>query len=236
MPMGKRIGAARAVAVAAVLCGTAMVGTVHEGLAGELPLFVFKPSTLPPKPPPGASARVLGAEPLPLPPKPRVFGTTGKDEVRLPPTSPSLLNEVQKYHLIAKVHDLYAQAGPGINTKINDAHGALTKRQVESVVNNELVSTITERTKEPGSDISFEILTGKLKIQKVKTVRGVNISGGEVNIYKISEILAGIIYACEKLSTPQFSNCVDAAVAEVRAIVIKEIGENDAVAGSNGRK
>jgi hypothetical protein len=275
MPMGKRIGAAGAVAVAAVLCGTAMVGTVHEGLAAELlPPYVFR-------------------EPPPLPPKQWQDNSvlphssvlaTGKDEIKSPPISqpvaprlpaqgelavPSaptdvgeaqeveglrlakpaplavrrgkaaeldFLNEVQTYNLSAKVNDLYAQAGPGIITKINDAHGTLTKSQVESVVNNELVSTITEKTKEPGSDISFEIFTGKLKIQKVTKVWGVDISGGEVNIYKISEALAAIIYACEKLSAPQFSNCLDAAVTQVQAIVIKAIGENDAVAGSNGWK
>jgi hypothetical protein len=228
MPMGKRIGAAGAVAVTAVLCGLAMAATVHEALAAGLlpPRFFEDRSPLPteqyqknlvlPNPENNSACGVLA-------------GCQEKDEVRLPPPPPSGLNGAPTYdlHLNATVDDLYAQAGPGIVAKLKDAHGTLTKNDVESVISNELVSTINDKMKKPGSDISFEILTGKLKIQKAKTIWGVDISGGEVNIYKISEALAAMLYACEKLSSPQFSNCLDAVMADVRTIVIEAIGEND---------
>jgi hypothetical protein len=254
MADGKKIGATGAAAVAAVLGGKALVATVHEAghIPVEAPVVAAGRSAADAAAagavgnsgrPLGSGITALGSSDRDLPGSTHrsgdypssAFDLEGEDKVALPPTVPRSLIVVPSYnfHLTAKVHGLYEQAEPRIIADITDSNSTLTKRQIDSLINKEIVSTINADTKKSNSDISFEVLTGKLKIHKSKTVLGIDVSAGEVNIYKVSAILASGVCACQKLSTEKFRNCVDAAVANVGTIVAKEIREN-AVASSNG--
>lgn len=152
-----------------------------------------------------------GSNVPPLPTLPRAV-------IALPPNYYNL-------HLSMKVHDLFDQAEPHIFAEISHAHGTLTESQVNSIINRELVKTITTNSSKPNSNISFEVATGKLKVQRSATVLGVDFTIGEVNVYKVSAIVAGSVYGCQKLAGSQFHNCVSRAFDGVGIAVRKAMLE-----------
>jgi hypothetical protein len=194
----KKIGAAGAATVAAVLGGKAVVGTVHEAshLAVEIPGVASRGFADAADTAVGSAGRHveglnygtarLGNDGGDYP----LSGFARGSDYVVPPAPRTLivLPPPHNIQLSVKVHSLYDQAEPDIISDINDSHRVLTESQINSLINRELVNTINADTKKSGSNISFEILTGKLKIQKSTTLSGIDISAGEVNVYKVSTL------------------------------------------------
>jgi hypothetical protein len=246
MADGKMIGAAGAAAVAAALGGKALVGSVHVAeMASTAGRDLSEVTDI-------ASTSGRRFESFTENNIGRNFDSFRADDTQLNrgrdfyhsdnslngsnvPPLPTLPRSViafppdyYNFHLSVKVHTLYDRAEPQIITDINHAHGSLTQSQVDSIINRELVKTITIDSSKPNSNISFEVATGKLKVQRSATMLGVDFTVGEVNVYKISAIVAGSVYGCQKLTGSQFHNCVNRAFDGVGRAMRKAILEDSA--------
>jgi len=63
----------------------------------------------------------------------------------------------------------------------------------QSVINAGISKVISNETKTDGSNVKFELLTGKLTIDYSRTFVGVAVSGGAVSVYNITSALAIVI-------------------------------------------
>jgi len=117
-----------------------------------------------------------------------------------------------------KVSSLYGEATPQILNALN-APEALTQQQLESIINAAVKKAIESAAKEEGSGITFEALTGKLKVDLSYTTAFAKVIPGEVNVYEISAAVAAGVIACK--DQPGFIECAKAALA--KAAVAKEM-------------
>jgi hypothetical protein len=56
-----------------------------------------------------------------------------------------------------------------------------------------------------------------------RTVFGMRLTGGEVNVYKVSAKLAVGVVACEALAAPELKKCANVALAKVGSAVAQEL-------------
>jgi len=92
-----------------------------------------------------------------------------------------------------------------------------------SVAYNDLRSAAQQAEKEPAAKVSFEVLSGKIKIDASQTIAGVRISGGEINVYKTSMAIGAAVIACNAVADSQFKDCIaDAAKKALKKSLEKE--------------
>jgi hypothetical protein len=156
------------------------------------------------------------------------------------PPSSSVVSTVPPDHLSAisttvrteEVASLFSRARPRILDHLKPRIGKLTQADVEKTLSSDLTEVIEKAAGDPKSGITFEALTGKLKVESSMLLKGVKVTGGEVNVYKVTAVLAGGIVACaltknysenrkETLTKKdkEMSRCIEAALAKVKAEV-----------------
>jgi hypothetical protein len=92
-----------------------------------------------------------------------------------------------------------------------------TQEQLEKIINQKVIESIQTLANKPDSGITFDLLTGRLKLG----LRYGIFTAEEVNLYKVTTLIAGGILACRYLNN--FNECVTAALATVREGVEKEL-------------
>ena len=104
-----------------------------------------------------------------------------------------------------------------------NTQAALTQQQLEDIINAAVTKTIETTAKETNSGLSFEVLTGKLKIERSYTGSLGKLTLGEINIYKVSGVVASTAFARKELvDRAEFSACVKEALGKVKKIVTEE--------------
>jgi hypothetical protein len=101
---------------------------------------------------------------------------------------------------------------------------ALTQQRLEGMINAAVTKIIETTAKETNSGLSFEMLTGRLKIERSYTGSLGRVTAGEINIYKVSGAVASAVYVCKELvDRAQFNACVKEALGKVKTIVTEEM-------------
>jgi hypothetical protein len=118
-----------------------------------------------------------------------------------------------------KVSSLYDEATPEILDALKVPE--LTQQQLEEKITQAVKKAIESAEKEKGSGITFEPLTGKLKVDLSYTTPLGKVKVGEVNIYVVSAVAAAGVFAC--LNQPGYNECAKAALAKVGSAVAKEM-------------
>jgi hypothetical protein len=128
-----------------------------------------------------------------------------------------------------KISPLFEQAEPKILNDLDMNAGRLTQSKIKEIVIEEIKKTIQEAESQPNSGITFEVLTGKLTIDSSRPIFGITLTGGEVNVYKISATLAGGVWACNAaageftFNVGEFEKCAKAALEQVGSAVAKAL-------------
>ena len=110
------------------------------------------------------------------------------------------------------ISSYFSTAEPKLVDDISSLKPPLSKDAVERLVKRDLVKVAESVAKSSDSPASFEVLSGKLKIDSSTTVGGIKIKGGEVNVYAVTGVIAGGVMTCNALVDANFKSCVDAAV------------------------
>jgi hypothetical protein len=76
-----------------------------------------------------------------------------------------------------------------------------------------------EKIAKSNPTLKFEVFSGKMQIGRSITIRGVEISAGEINVYKVAGIAAGAAVACNGLSVDAFRSCVSKAIAKASNVL-----------------
>jgi len=76
---------------------------------------------------------------------------------------------------------------------------ALTAEQAEQIIRKRLVEAAQEAQQEPGSGVTFELLSGDLTVDKSIQWGGIKLTGGKVNLYELAKKLAELGMLCAVL-------------------------------------
>jgi hypothetical protein len=119
--------------------------------------------------------------------------------------------------------NFFSRVEPKMVDDLASLHRPLKFDYARSVVYNDLKSAAQQAEKEPAAKVSFEVLTGKIKIDASKTIAGVKISGGEINVYKTSMTIGAAVIACNAVADNRFKDCIaDAAKKAIKKALEKE--------------
>jgi hypothetical protein len=124
------------------------------------------------------------------------------------------------------VHNIIEGAKSSITSDLSGYGDLLTRDVAEQAIRTNFVKVVEEQAKSD-PNISFELLTGKLKIDSSLTFAGAKISLGEVNMYKIASVAAVGVVACKGLHASQFQSCVDAALAKASTATFGAMGSKE---------
>jgi hypothetical protein len=119
-----------------------------------------------------------------------------------------------------QVSSLYNEASPNILNDLTESTGP-TNEQILSIINNNLKKVIENTAKDKDSGLTFEPLTGKVKIGVSYKGRLGKVTVGEINVYKVSAIVAASVYVCAE--APGYRECVEDALDKVKTAVSKEL-------------
>jgi hypothetical protein len=130
-----------------------------------------------------------------------------------------------KNELTRIVVSTYDHAGPNIIADLRGIKRILTQQEIEDIIKTEVEKAIVEKTIETNADVTFEIATGKLIVEKSFRLKFLRLRVGEINIYKVSAIAAASIAACsiaaggKELDVGIMEQCAKVALAEVESII-----------------
>jgi hypothetical protein len=193
----------------------------------ELTEFELRPSYAYPKPAP-LIAKVESTSPIaaaePIPTKTMQAVETPPPQNMIDSALPQNFSSTSVTIRTQEASSLFFTAEPKILGHLRARSGQLTLANVEKVLRSDLADTIAKAASRPNSGITFEALTGKLTIDSSKYVGGIKITAGEVNVYKVSVMLAGGVAACSMFTKKKsFSNCIKAAFAKVETFIAKQM-------------
>jgi hypothetical protein len=120
-----------------------------------------------------------------------------------------------------QISPYFQGAEPAIVDELSKSGANVQGEQINSVLKSRIAATFTEKARSDPS-ISFEALTGEL------TIRGSrNLTGGEVNVYKVSLVLTGLILACRE-EGKTVKECVHEAfkAAEMEIVGLMKFGDS----------
>jgi hypothetical protein len=120
----------------------------------------------------------------------------------------------QNFHSSHKLTELIRSAQSKIDTDLSPYNTDVSIKQADEIIKSDLVTAISDAKDKPNSGITFEVLSGKLKVDSKFSMGGVNISGGEINVYKVSGAAAIGVAACRGLGASEFQACVNSALAK----------------------
>jgi hypothetical protein len=116
----------------------------------------------------------------------------------------------------------FSTAEPKLADDLTVLKPPLSRNVVENIVKRDLASTAQAASTTAGSNLSFEVLTGKLKVETSRTIGGMKITGGEINLYVVGGAITGSVLACNALADLKFRNCIEAAI---RTAMAKAVGD-----------
>lgn len=103
---------------------------------------------------------------------------------------------------------------------------AASLANIDSTIKRGLVDGAVKLAKDNPQSVKFEVLTGKLTVSSSFKKGGVEVSGGEVNLYKVATVLTAAVIACRKIADPDAKACVDTAFDSVKSHIGRfELGE-----------
>lgn len=124
---------------------------------------------------------------------------------------------------------LFAQVQQNIIAQLEQSPTALSKDQLENIIKAEFQKELQQANQKPDSGVTFEVLTGSLKIEASTTIARVKVSAGEVNIYKVSTVLAGGFVSCAVfVGRPGFEECTKTAFARIGTEIANEMRQDSA--------
>lgn len=122
-----------------------------------------------------------------------------------------------------KATSLFIDAKPNISLKLNAHFQYLTKQEIEEIIRSEFRKAAENTAKQLDSGVSFEIARGKLKIGASKTIAGVNVTFGELNVYKTSAVIASsIIAACKAFVSNELRKCLNSVLSKAESTVTND--------------
>ncbi len=121
------------------------------------------------------------------------------------------------------VNRYVAIAEPKLVEDLTKLSPPVSKLAVESIVKNDLVTTAQNIAKAPDAKVSFDVLSGKLKVEASRVIAGVKVSGGEINVYVVGGGVTTAVMACNAVSDVTFKNCVDAAIRKAMSKAFDDI-------------
>jgi hypothetical protein len=122
-------------------------------------------------------------------------------------------------------YSYFASAQQKMFDDISALQPPVTVAQADRIIKADVSSVIEASKKNPFSDVNFEILTGKLSVGRLTTIQGMKISGGDVNVYKVSLAMAGSVAACNGMVIENFKPCVKRALAKAESAVAEQLAE-----------
>jgi hypothetical protein len=132
---------------------------------------------------------------------------------------------VQSHQNVAPpaAENFFSRVEPKIVGDLASLHRPLKFDYARSIAYNDLKSAAQRAEKEPAAKVSFEVLSGKIKIDASQTIAGVKVSGGEINVYKTSMAIGAAVIACNAVADSQFKDCIaDAAKKALKKSLEKE--------------
>ncbi len=142
------------------------------------------------------------------------FAAYGQSSLPRPVIVPNLLAQPYQNVAPSAAANFFSRVEP---TMIDDlaARRPLQLDDAISAVRRNLQSAAQQAEKEPAAKVSFEVLTGKLKIDASKTIAGVKVSGGEINLYTTSMTVGTAAVACNAVADKEFKSCVADATTKI---------------------
>jgi hypothetical protein len=231
------VGAAAVAAFAAKDLGPLLLdaGKVAPKIVAEAPLLPKAGVVLGADPTWSAAGRNLRLD-LDLAPDaqaPQIGLPSNIDQPAILPRGGILANSlVPNDPSVSKATSLWLSAEPQMLSQLASAGPMLTRDQAEIIIQSEIAKIVQTAANTPNSGITFEVLSGKLTIESSVTIGGVKIAGGDLNVYKVSGMLAGSVVACNAAAT-QFDTCVNAALKGIGNLVAKEMTVDTADKSNN---
>lgn len=93
----------------------------------------------------------------------------------------------------------------------------VTAERVEAIITKRLAEAAQKIASEPSSGVTFEILSGNLKVDASKNLAGVKITGGTINIYRFAKEVAKTVAACMAMRAVSEGLVPTAASKETKA-------------------
>jgi hypothetical protein len=112
----------------------------------------------------------------------------------------------------------FSSAEPKLFADLTALTPPLSKKVVAETVRKDLVAAATST-----SNVSFEVLTGKLKVKSSRTIGGLEVTGGEINLYIVGGAITGGVLTCNALAKASFKSCVDSAIRTAMANALKDL-------------
>jgi hypothetical protein len=142
--------------------------------------------------------------------------------IRLPSYTWNKADQARRYSRFFDV------AEPKIVDELSTLSPPITAQDAENIIKTQLATAIQQAKNGNDSEIAFEVLTGKLTIDSSKMVFGSKVSGGQVNIYKVTSVVAGSVAACTGEVVESFKPCVRKALAKATDEIAREFEVKDA--------
>lgn len=158
--------------------------------------------------------------------QPKSFSPFQDEEKLAPPivtSRPAVIFNNQDFS-VSGVSSYFSNAQPKLSYDLASLKPPLSKATVEKIVEQDLKDTAENAAKNPNSKATFEVLSGKLKIESSTTISGLKIAGGEVNVYAVAGTITGGVMACNALTDASFKTCVDAAIKTAVSSFVKDPG------------
>jgi hypothetical protein len=95
---------------------------------------------------------------------------------------------------VKKISLLFDETTPRIKDNLASP---ITEESLERIVKEQLTKVINNAAKEPNSGLTFEALTGNLKVDSSLNTPAGKVTTGQINIYKLAAYIAGIAYLCQ---------------------------------------
>ena len=137
------------------------------------------------------------------------------------------------------VYALFAEAKPKIFQDVFPFYvinQPFSQPAVDDIIREEISTTIEVAKSQPDSNVAFDVVSGKLTISSSMTVFNVKVTAGEVNVYKVSAVLAGGIVLCGKGWIDDFQKCFADAFAKVGSAIAAAANEESSVTSKDDAK
>lgn len=110
-------------------------------------------------------------------------------------------------------------AKPALVNDIGLLGRSATAANVEPILTKDLKEAATLLAKTDAEHVTFEVLTGKLKVSTKLSKNGYKLAFGEVNLYKVVSVSAATVAACNRIHRLDTSSCIDAALDKALSLV-----------------
>jgi hypothetical protein len=124
---------------------------------------------------------------------------------------------------VNSVTSYFTSAEPKMLADFAKLSPPISQSAADQIIRSELVGVVQQAAKDPASNISFEAFSGKLTVDSSATIAGVKVTGGEINLYKVSLSLAGGVAACMGVIDADYQTCVQSALSKAKGLVAEQL-------------